>query len=152
MVDFTSILSKKISETEKPKPRPTGNYRGVCVGMPTQKEAKVQGEDRAIISFKIKLQLPLEDVDQSKLAEHGDLSSWPTFNRDIWVDTPEGEWALRAFITDTLALEIDDDKTFGEVLAETAGCPLVVTLGHNPYTDKQGQPQIGTNIVGTAAV
>lgn len=152
MVDFTSILSKRVADVEKPKPRPTGNYRGVCVGMPTQKEVKVQGEDRAIISFKIKLQLPLDDVDQSKLAEHGDISTWPTFNRDFWVDTPEGEWQLRSFVTDTLGLADEEDKTFGEVLAETAGRPLVCTLGHRPYTDKSGQPQIGTDITATAAV
>lgn len=150
MVDFTSILSRRVEDVEKPKPRPVGTYRGSIQGMYQQKTVKVQGEDRGIISFKVKMQVPHDDVDQEALSEAGEISTWPPMNHDIWADTPEGEWQLRQFLTDVLGIE--GEGSFGEMLAQTPGRQLNATLGHRPFVNKAGQPEIATEIKSTSAV
>lgn len=154
MVDFTSVLSKKTSEVEKPKPKPVGTYLSTVSGMPKQKSITVQGEEKGIISFSIKLMSPQEDVDQEDLANFGsDVTSWPPFNRDIWIDSPEGEWALRQFLTNTLGIEPGEgknEKTLGEMCAEAPGKQLLATLKHRPFMNKQNEAEISTEIGATA--
>jgi hypothetical protein len=155
MVDFTEILGKKAAEVEKPRPKPTGTYLAAVQGMPKQKTAMVQGEERKILSFSIKVMAPRgDDVDQEELADPkvGEISAWPSFNKDIWIDTPEGEHALRMFLQNTLAIE-PGKKSLGEMAAEAPGKQLLVTLKHRPYTDKNtNEAEIATDIGATAAV
>lgn len=154
MADFTSILSKKAESVEKPKPKPTGTYLAVVSGMPKQKTPTVNGEERAILSFSCKIMAPQSDVDQDDLNDPkvGDISSWMPFNKDIWVDTPEGEFALRKFLTDVLGIEAGD-KSLGEMAAESPGKQLLVTLKHRPFTDKNtNEAEIATDIGAVAAV
>jgi hypothetical protein len=154
MPDFTSILGKKAVDVEKPKPKPTGTYLATISGMPKQKTIAVQGEDRAILSFSCKLTAPHSDVDEEALADPkiGEVSSWPPFNRDIWIDTPEGEFALRQFLTNTLGIE-PGKMTLGQMAAQAPGRQLLVTLKHRPYTDKNtNEAEIATEIGATAAV
>jgi hypothetical protein len=72
MVDFTEILGKKAADVEKPKPKPTGTYLAQVQGMPKQKTPVVQGEERKILSFNLKMLSPRgDDVD---LDAHRDLA------------------------------------------------------------------------------
>lgn len=155
MVDFTEILGKKAAEVEKPRPKPTGTYLAQVNGMPKQKTPVVQGEERKILSFAIKVLSPRgDDVDMDALADPkvGDVATWPTFNKDIWIDTPEGEHALRQFLQNTLGIE-PGKKSLGEMAAESPGRQLLVTLKHRPYTDKNtNEAEIATDIGATAAV
>jgi hypothetical protein len=150
MSDFMSILNKPVEDVAKPKPRPVGTYLGAIQGMPAQKMVTVQGEEKPIISFSIKLVMAQGDVDSESLTEHGDVSSWPPYKKDFWVDTPEGEWALRQFLTNTLAIDAEGGKTFGEMLAEAPGKQLNVGLKHRPFVNKQGEAEIATEIGSTA--
>jgi hypothetical protein len=150
MVDFTSALNKKVMDVEKPKPRPIGSYLSMIQGMPKQKTVVVQGEEKPIVSFSVKLLQPKEDVDAEELAAHGDVSAWPPFNRDFWIDTPEGEWALRQFLVGTLDLEAGKNTTLGELCAQSPGRQLVSTLGHRPFVNKSGEAEIATEIKATA--
>lgn len=153
MVDFVDILSKKVDEVEKPKPRPVGTYLASIAGMPKQKKVNVQGEEKPIISFSCKILAPREDVDQGDLAEHGDPSAWMPFNRDIWVDSPEGEWALRQFLQNTLDIDPGPkgkSKSLGEMCAEAPGRQLLITLKHRPFQNKAGEMEIATEIGATA--
>ena len=160
MPDFTEILSKKAVEAERPPPRPTGTYLAQVSGFPKQKEQTIQGEDRKILSFAIRIIAPHGDdvdLDQLNAPGQGDISSWPPFTRDIWdVDQPNGEYALRQFLTKTLGIDEGEGKSarsFGEMLADANGKQLLVTLKHNPYTDKStGEMVIGTQIGSTAKV
>jgi hypothetical protein len=155
MVDFTDILGKKAAEVEKPRPKPTGTYLASIQGMPKQKKVMVQGEERAILSFSCKIMAPRgEDVDLDELADPkvGDISTWPTYNKDIWIDTPEGEYALGQFLENVLGIE-PAKKSLGEMAAESPGKQLLVTLKHRPYTDKNtNEAEIATEIGGTAKV
>jgi hypothetical protein len=148
MVDFTSILSLKADGVEKPKPKPTGSYLAAIVGHPAQKEVKVQGEEKPIISFQCKVIAPGPDVSLS--SEDGDPSSWAPFRHDIWVDGPEGQYRLRAFLENTLGLAVKG-KSFSELLAEVPGKQLMIVLKHRPYIDRDsGEAAIAAEIGTTA--
>lgn len=152
MPDFTDILSKKASTVEKPVPKPVGSYLAVIQGMPKQKKVNVQGEERLIVSFSCKAKSPMEDVDADDLANPrvGEIDTWPPFNKDIWVDTPEGEFQLAQFLENTLDID-PDKKSLGEMCAEAPGRQLVITLKHRPYTDKNtNEAEIATDIGATA--
>lgn len=152
MPDFTDVLGKKAADVEKPVPKPVGSYLASIQGMPKQKKVNAQGEERLIISFSCKAQSPMEDVDADDLANTkvGEVSAWPSFNRDFWIDTPEGEYQLREFLTKVLDIE-PGDKTLGEMCAESPGKQLIITLKHRPYTDKNtNEAEIATDIGGVA--
>jgi hypothetical protein len=156
MPDFTDILSKKAADVEKPVPKPVGNYLASIQGMPKQKKVNVQGEERLIVSFNCKAHSPMEDVDLDDLnnPKVGEISTWPSFNKDIWIDTPEGEFQLTQFLTNTMGIEPmngKEKKSLGEMCAETPGRQLVITLKHRPYTDKNtNEAEIATDIGATA--
>lgn len=157
--DFTEILGKKAVDVEKPLPKPTGTYLAAIQGMPKQKTPQVAGEERKILSFSCKMIQPRgDDVDLEALDDPkvGEISAWPSFNHDIWVDTPEGEYTLRMFLTNVLGIEpgsAKDSKSLGQMVAEAPGKQLLCTLKHRPYTDKNTQQaEIATDIGSTAAV
>lgn len=152
MVDFTSILSKPAEAIEKPKPKPVGHYLAAVQGLPQQKTVTAQGEERAVLSFKVKILMAREVEDQEALAASGDPSSWAPLNYDIWVDTPEGEWQLRKFLTEVLGIEASG-KSLGQMVGEAPGSQLLVKVGHRPYQNKQtGEPEIATQIDSVAHV
>lgn len=152
MVDFSDILGKKATDVEKPQPKPVGTYLASIQGMPKQKKVMVQGEERFIVSFSCKALSPQDDVDLDDLSNPkvGEISTWPSFNKDIWVDTPEGEYQLREFLTKVLDIE-PGDKSLGEMCADAPGKQLLMTLKHRPYTDKNtNEAEIATDIGGVA--
>ena len=150
MVDFTNVLNKKVEEVEKPKPKPAGTYLAAINGQAQQLTRTVQGNERLILSFSLKLLVPQADVDSSDFADAGDIVSWPSRNHDIWIDSPEGEWQLRRFLTEVLKIE-PGDKSFGEMIAEAPGLQLHAKIRHRPYTDRDGQPAIAWEIESVAA-
>lgn len=152
MSNFLEVLNKRVDEVEKPKPRPAGTYVAAIQGLPKTKDVKTKDGDREVLSFSVKLLMAREDVDAELLAEQGDVSAWAPLNRDFW-DGPEALWQITQFVTKVLA--IDDgggEKTVSELVAEAPGKQFLVTIGHRPYVDKQGEPAIGTEIVGVAAL
>jgi hypothetical protein len=156
MADFTEILGKKAADVEKPVPKPVGSYLSSIQGMPKQKKVNVQGEERLIVSFSCKASSPMEDVDLDDLnnPKVGEISTWPSFNKDIWIDTPEGEYQLEQFLTNVLGVEPGEgknSKSLGEMCAEAPGRQLIITLKHRPYTDRNtNEAEIATDIGATA--
>lgn len=154
MPDFNDVLNKKASDVSKPKAKPAGTYLASLVGVPAEKTAKTQDGDKTILSFKAKLMVPQEDVSQDALADHPTISDWPPMNYDLWLT--EDLWGLKRFLTDVLGIDPgpeDNSKSFKEMIGESAGRQLLVTLEHKPYTDKAtGQPDIAANITKTARV
>lgn len=151
MPDFNSVLSKVAAQVEKPKPKPVGTYIASVVGLPTDKTVQVQGADRGILEFKLKMTSPHEGVDADQLAAVGEISSWPPFTYGIWYDTPEGEFQLTSFLTITLGIDDSGDKTIGELVAQSPGLQCLATLKHRPYQDKStGEAMISTDIGGVA--
>lgn len=153
--DFTDILSKPVHSVEKPKPKPPGTYLGSIVGQPEQRTVTTKDGDKPVISFKVKLLQAQADVDQEKLSEVDTVTSWPPMSHDIWVEGEQGQYNLRRFLADVLKIDpgsSKDGKTLGQMCAEAPGKQLLVTVVNKPYMSKEGTPEIGTNIGGTAAV
>lgn len=147
MPNFSEILSKPVESVEKPKPKPVGTYIGSVVGMPVDKTVKVQGEERGILEFKLKISAAYEGVDADQLADVGDVTSWPPFIYSVWYDTPEGEFQLKNFLTTTLDIDGAGGKSFGELIAQAPGKQLLVTLKHRPYQDKNTrEAEIATDV------
>lgn len=153
MANFSELLNKPAEAVEKPKPKPVGTYQAVIQGPAVDKTVKVQGEDRGLLEFKLKMMAAFEGVDADQLAEVGEVSSWPPLTYSIWYDTPEGEFQLRQFLEVTLAIDSSGSKTFGELLAQVPGKQLLATLKHRPFVDKNtGQPEIATDIGSVAKI
>ena len=157
MPDFVSdVLNKKVSETEKPVPKPVGTYLVAVLAVPEKRDVQQRdGAQREVITFQVKAMAAQADVDQEKLADPkvGDLSAWPPRNYDIYgVDTPEGENRLKEFLVNILGLD-PGDKTYAEIFSETPGKQFLATFEHRPFTDKNtGQPEISWDIKSVAKV
>jgi hypothetical protein len=152
MADFTEILSKKVTEIEKPKPRPAGTYLAQTVGIPSQVTQQTKNGEMNKLVFKCKLLQAQTDVDTDALDEQGDMSQWPPMNHDVIVNE-DNLWGLRRFLTEVLDIDGGTEanpKTLGEMLADSGGRNLMVSIQHEPYTDRDGQPAIAARIKGTA--
>ena len=148
MADFTDVLSLKPSEIEKPKPRPIGSYVG-AVQKYELRDVSTKNGDRKICDFSVKLMMAQQVDDQAALAEQGDITDWFPLTHGIFYETPEGRYNLKQFLAETLDISPGsgkNEKTISEMLAESPGRQLLVTLRHEPYMSKQGTPEIGTRI------
>lgn len=150
MVDFTDALNTKVEDIAKPKPRPVGTYMASVQNV-KQTTRVAGGEEKQIISFALKLQSPMQDVDQEALADHGaEVHTWPPVNYDLWIDSPEGLYRLKTFLVDTLGLD-PAGKSVRELCTEATGKQLLASLIHKPYV-KNDQPEIATNVGSVAKV
>lgn len=152
---FADILNKKAADTPEPKPTPTGTYLAGISSLPEQRTVTTKDGDRAVLRFKCKIISPQADVDMERLAEaagEGGIVSLQPTNHDLWVDTPQGEYALQQFLQNTLGLELGEGrnkKSYSELLPESVGKQLLITLVHNMGM-RDNKPVIFVN-VGTVA-
>lgn len=151
MPDFTEVLNKPAEEIEKPKPKPTGTYQAVVQGMPQQNTRTIQNEEVNILSFSLKAIAAYgEDVDQEALAAAADISTWPPFRREFWLNGEQGVYGLKQFLENTLDID-PKKKTLSQMCAEAPGKQLLMTLKHRPYQNKTtGEMEIATEIDKTA--
>lgn len=147
--NFNEVLSKKYEEVEKPKPRPLGSYLAAIQGVPEQREISSKNGDMIALAFKCKIMAAVQVDDQEALADQGDIMLWPPMSHDVFIHSPEGQWQLRQFLTETLGIE-GEGKSLGEMVSESPGKQLLITLKHEPYTSKANTPEIATRIASTA--
>lgn len=146
--DFNDVLNMKPSEIEKPKPRPIGTYLGAVTKYELRDVDTKQGP-RKIADFHVKLIMAQNVEDQEALAEQGNVGDWYPFVHGIFYETPEGRYNLKQFLTETLDISPGsgkNEKTISEMIAESNGKQLLVTLKHDPYLSKQGTPEIASRI------
>ncbi len=157
MPDFTQILSKRAVDVEKPPLKPFGTYLAVFVGAFKHKTVVVQGEEKDVVAWTIKLISAKDDVDQEALANEklGDIGSWAPFTYEMWIDGPEGEFKFRTFLEKTACVDPgppEDSKSLGQMAGEVSGKHCVVTLVPNAWTDKNtGEPMLNAKIGAIAA-
>lgn len=154
MADFEDVLNMKPSEIEKPKPRPLGTYLG-GIEKYELRTTQTKNGDRKIADFSVKLMAPVEVEDQEALSEQGDIADWYPLVHGIFYETPEGRYALKQFLGDVLAIdpgEGSSEKSLSEMIAESPGRRLNVTLKHEPYQSRQGTAEIATRIASVARV
>lgn len=147
-VNFDNILDAPVTEIERPKAKPVGTYMAAVQGLPVLRDLNLKdGTVAKVAGFKLKLVSAREDVDQEQLAEAGDVSSWPIQTHDFFYSTEQGAYAMRQFLEVTLGCE---GATLKEMMGNSAGKMCLVTLTQEPYTDKNGEPQITNRIKGVA--
>ena len=154
MANFMSALDKPMDEIERPKPVPTGTYVGQIVGLPVAKEVTTKDGDKETMDVQIKIVSSMQIDNPDALSEYGDISTARPLRRTFWFSkpaTPDELWAFKQFCTNVLKIETAG-KTMKQVAAEMQGKQLVITVTQNTYTDKSGDPVVGNNISGTAAL
>lgn len=120
--NFAEILSKKVEETERPKPLPPGNY--VCTvvrhefGESSQKKTP-------FVRFWLKHISPMDDVDQSMLP-----ANWQ--NKESRLDfylTDDALFRLRDFLEKTLGLSTAG-MAYSDLIPATTGMNCIATFKH----------------------
>ena len=130
--NFEDALDTKANAVEKPPVMPQGNYLWQVSKPPKQTISK-NGE-WGIVEFPIKALEAEEDVDPNDLEAFGSLSS--AFNRiafmyptaeDKGQDREKTLYRLTQFLTNTLAVDCDEEATVREMLANAINCQFYGT-------------------------
>lgn len=148
MADFTSVLDRNFDEIEKPKPIPTGTYYGQLVGVP--KERQVGPEKKPVIDFNIKL-TNAKVLDDPSALDTYDLPGARPVQKSFFVDTDEGVFALKQFLSSTLGIT-GQGRKMKELMAESVGKQLLVTVGHDVYQNQSGEMEIASRAKAVAPV
>lgn len=156
---FSDILKTKASDVERPSPMPVGDYVVVVTGQPRQdKSAKKQ---TPFVEFTYKVLEAMESVDEEALDE------WLTNNKgekkkltevtikDTYYLVEKALFRLTDMLVACGVAEVDDDgeitsdKSIGQLIEETAGSQLIVTMRHESFQDGSG---VSSKVGGVAAV
>lgn len=145
-VDFSKLLNKQADQIEKPKPVPPGTYYAT-VG--THKFGQTTSEKQTpYVEFEIRLTQPDEDVDEEQFAEFGGQEKLGArAMRYTFYLTDDAEWRLVNFF-EALGLGTSG-RTLGELIPETQGQALKVTVSHSPNQRQPGE--VFANITGHAS-
>jgi hypothetical protein len=68
MPNFDDVLNTKSEDVVKLPPKPTGTYVASVTKFPDNKKLTVQGEEKEILTYMLKLMTPQDDVSQDALA------------------------------------------------------------------------------------
>lgn len=127
-VNFAEILSKKVEETERPKPLPAGNYVASIVkhefGESSQKKTPY-------IRFWLRMMSPMDDVDQSLLP-----NNWQ--QKELRLDfylTDEAMFRLKDFLEKTLQMSTAG-LAYSEIIPATTGMSCLATIKHEINGDQ----------------
>lgn len=131
--NMESILDAAPSEVEYPPVMPHGTYLTVVKGMPEHgKSAKKQ---TPFVKFTLGFMQAQDDVDAEELKEvlgNNKLSD-KTIKHTIYT-TEDSIYRLDEFIQHC-GVELDGEKSRRQMLEETPGCQVLVTIGHEPSED-----------------
>jgi len=133
MTSFQDVLNKPAAEIEPPKALPIGTYLCLVDGAP---EIAQRGKNNNYCAiFKLKPVQPQPDVDQAALADtlKGAALADKKINHTLWI-TDDAAWRLDQFLAEHLGID-KGKKTLGEMIPESAGKQVLVTLGHRASED-----------------
>jgi len=134
MPNFSSILDRKASEIEEPKPIPVGTYLVLLQGQAVRGESTVKKTE--YWDFPAKILQPQSDVSQAEIERFGGVQG-----KDLrgngglrYYVTEESAYRLKEFLVDHLGIS-DEGKTIREMMAEAPGKQVYVTISHQPSDD-----------------
>lgn len=128
MSDFRSLLDAEVTEVDRPKPLPAGNYV-YNVGEYELKKSAKKGTD--FVSITLTPVSAQEDVDAAELAAclgEKSLSDKPT-KVDFYL-TPDAVWRLDEFLIERLGIEGTMSRSAR--LEQMAGKQVVGQVSHVP--------------------
>jgi hypothetical protein len=142
--DFEKILSKPMSEVERPKPVPVGTYLVGVIGLPEYGESERKKTPRA--RYTLEILEPQQDVDPVAVEERGGVVG-STIRHDVWL-TDNNMWRAREFV-ENCGISIGQ-MGIGEALESVNGAQLLVLIRHEPAQD--GSDQLYARIAKTMPI
>lgn len=132
MVDFTSLLEKKLDDVEAPALLPQGSYIMTVAGYRTGESAK---KKTPYVEFDLKISSAMDDVDQEELAKVKNLQD-KTLKTQFYLNE-DALFRLKDFCKKTSVPT--EGKSFTEILSEIAGAQLIGIVNHrvNPENTDQ---------------
>lgn len=155
-MDFSSLLSTRADDIEKPLPLPIGTYVWK-VNKPHRETEMARGEYK-VIEIPIVPVMPHEasdDVDPDALEAFGSLNQAANSLRYMFPTDPakQGDvertlYNLKKFLVDVLCVEAEEGATIKELLALGVGCEFAAQASHrqvedNIYIDIKNQMPLG---------
>lgn len=132
MVDFTSLLDKRLDDVEAPALLPQGSYIMTIAGYRTGESAK---KKTPYVEFDLKISSAMDDVDQEELAKVKNLQD-KTLKTQFYLNE-DALFRLKDFCKKTGVPT--EGKSFTEILSEIAGAQLIGIVNHrvNPENTDQ---------------
>jgi hypothetical protein len=148
MPNFSSILDRKASTIEEPKPFPVGTYLVLLQGQPIRGESSQKKTE--YWDFPSKILQPQSDVSQEEIEKFGGVQGKELKGRGglRFYITEESAYRMKEFLTEHLGID-EGEKTMREMLAEAPGKQVYVTISHQPSDDGK---RIYSQVVSTARV
>ena len=128
--NFSDILDKPASETEKPKPLPVGGYVCVVKGLPRRDKSSKKGTP--FVEFTLQPLEVLEDVDADELTAMGGFTN-KTIKATYYL-TDDALWRLKDFL-EHCGIEIADGASYSQLIEETPNCQVIAYLRHEASED-----------------
>lgn len=129
MPDFSNLLAKPTADIKEPKPLPVGTYQGLL----TKKEYRevdtpkdTEQPKKPIVSFSVRLDQAMDDVDQADLNESldgGTLANKNLRPYDMWL-TNDAQYRI-VELGNSMGLQAD---TLGELIESMVNQPVLVSL------------------------
>lgn len=145
MSNFADILKKRASDVEAPKPLPVGTY--ICLVTALPEFAKMGKNETDVANYTLRVIQAGEDVDPDAYREATKGRETVQIKHRFFL-TEDAIYRLKNFLVDDLQIE-EDGKTLGELIQESAGRQVRVSLKHRPSQDGT---QIYSEVSGTAPV
>lgn len=132
MVNFTSLLDKRLDDVEAPALLPQGSYIMTIAGYRTGESAK---KKTPYVEFDLKISSAMDDVDQEELAKVKNLQD-KTLKTQFYLNE-DALFRLKDFCKKTGVPT--EGKSFTEILSEIAGAQLIGIVNHrvNPENTDQ---------------
>lgn len=149
---FADILDKPASEIERPKPLPAGTYTCVVKGQP--QHGKSSQKQTPFVEFTLGILAAGEDIDEDELKAaltKADGTVVPLTDKTIkqkYYITEGSAFMLKDFL-ESCGLDTEGDASTRQLLEETPGCQMTVTLKHEASNDGQS---IFARVAGTAKI
>ncbi len=156
---FSDILKTKASDVERPAAMPVGDYVVVVTGQPRQdKSAKKQ---TPFVEFTYKILEAMDSVDSDQLDEwltnkKGEKKKLSECTiKDTYYLIEKALWRLTDMLKACKVVEVDEDgeiidnRLIDQLIGETPGSQLIVTMRHESFQDGSG---ISARVGGVAAV
>jgi hypothetical protein len=145
MPDFSSLLAKPTTEIKEPKPLPIGTYQGLIIKkeyreVDTPKDTA--NPKKPVVSFSIRLDSAMDDVDQADLNEALDGQTLAQKNMrpyDMWL-TNDAQYRV-VELGNSMGLQAD---TLGELIESMVNQPVLVSL--DKVQDRKNPERFYTNI------
>lgn len=138
-MDFTSVLSQKASDVDRPPVLPTGFYVMQVAKVPEGEdfESSRTGDQFRRLTFQATVVAP-HDVDEDELAEYGNPAGAP-LRKTFLFNMTEGKDAerdrsvynLKRFLIDHLQMD-EGDNTLEQLIEECVGYQFIGEVTHRP--------------------